>query len=104
LNGGKNVDASTIWTEALEKIRTKLSRASFDTWFANTTAELDGKTLIICCPNRFSTEWNHARYSKLILETIDELTGNMNITIAFKSMEGVPLDNGYTNDRTRIIQ
>lgn len=65
-----------LWDKALAIIRTKLSKPSFDTWLHSTEATgLEDNTLIITAPNEFVRDWLESRYSKLITNTLYEVTG-----------------------------
>ncbi|WP_375140524.1 helix-turn-helix domain-containing protein [Cohnella herbarum] len=80
------IDATEIWTQSLQLIRTKMSKPSFDTWFKETSAVFDGDSIIIYSPTSFANEWLYTRYSSMIIETINEITGNTNLNICFKSL------------------
>lgn len=65
-----------LWNKALQKIETKLSKPSFETWMKSTKAHsLQGDTLTITAPNEFARDWLESRYLHLIADTIYELTG-----------------------------
>ncbi|MGP4081282.1 chromosomal replication initiator protein DnaA [Pseudalkalibacillus sp. R45] len=65
-----------LWNKALAEIETKLSKPSFETWLKSTTAHsLQDDTLIITAPNEFARDWLESRYSNLISETLDTITG-----------------------------
>ncbi len=67
---------SDLWTKALEAIQKKLSKPSFETWLKSTKAHsLTNDTLIITAPNDFARDWLETRYSKLIADTILDITG-----------------------------
>ncbi|GAB6099669.1 chromosomal replication initiator protein DnaA [Halanaerocella petrolearia] len=66
-----------IWKNTLEKIKTKLSTPSYETWFKSTTAlAIKNNIFLIEVPNEFAKDWLETRYSKLIEEVITEVTGN----------------------------
>ena len=65
-----------LWTATLEKIQEKISKPSFETWLKNTKAEtIKESTLIIAAPNEFSRDWLEGQYTKLITDTLYEVTG-----------------------------
>ncbi|MBD7939576.1 chromosomal replication initiator protein DnaA [Cytobacillus sp. Sa5YUA1] len=67
---------SDLWQQALAKIEKKISKPSFETWMKSTKAHtLQGDTLVIKAPNEFARDWLEERYSLLISETIEEVTG-----------------------------
>ena len=60
-----------LWNKALQKIETKLSKPSFETWMKSTKAHsLQGDTLTITAPNEFARDWLESRYLHLIADTI----------------------------------
>ncbi|NPC94893.1 chromosomal replication initiator protein DnaA [Bacillus sp. WMMC1349] len=65
-----------LWTQALEEIKKKLSKPSFETWMKSTKAHsLQEDTLVIIAPNEFARDWLESKYLHLIAETIYGLTG-----------------------------
>ena len=70
-------NAEEIWKETLEKIETKLSTPSFETWFQPTAIlGFQKNTALIEVPNEFAKDWLETRYSKLIKEALLEITNN----------------------------
>ncbi|MDC3424378.1 helix-turn-helix domain-containing protein [Aquibacillus sp. 3ASR75-11] len=62
------------WNSILERIETKISKPSFDTWFKKTVAYKDKENhWLICLPNQFAYEWVENRYEPLIKEVMEEL-------------------------------
>ncbi|TYP73275.1 helix-turn-helix domain-containing protein [Paenibacillus methanolicus] len=76
-----------IWTKALIKIKSQMDIRSFDTWFENTKAEYVEGTFIIYSPIDFATEWLHSRYSKLVLQILEETTGESYVKVEFRTMD-----------------
>lgn len=66
-----------LWTKVLQKISQKLSKPSFETWFADTKAEITDCILTIKVKNEFTADWLEQRYPTLIGETIKEITGQV---------------------------
>ncbi|MFC4558488.1 chromosomal replication initiator protein DnaA [Virgibacillus kekensis] len=65
-----------LWAATLEKIEEKISKPSFDTWLKSTKAEaLDEDTLIISAPNEFARDWLEGRYTQLINDILEDITG-----------------------------
>lgn len=64
-----------LWPQVLHLIEKKLSKPSFDTWLANTTAEVDGDVIIVKANNSFAADWLTVRYKTLISETVRDVTG-----------------------------
>ncbi|RSK29197.1 chromosomal replication initiator protein DnaA, partial [Bacillus sp. HMF5848] len=72
-----------LWKEALKRLKKKVSKPSYDTWLQATTAHaLQNDVLIISAPNEFARDWLENRYSKIIGETIYDITGE-ELTIKF---------------------
>lgn len=89
-------DQPIVWEKALDEMKKQISTPSFNTWLKNTKAEyLDGVYLIYS-PNNFTTEWLYQRYSPLIIQTLEGLTGESNFKVEFQ-----PLDT--TNRESEII-
>ncbi|RBW69151.1 chromosomal replication initiator protein DnaA [Bacillus taeanensis] len=67
---------SDLWNKALGEIEKKLSKPSFETWLKSTAAHsLEADTLTITAPNEFARDWLESRYSGLISDTIQDITG-----------------------------
>ncbi|HLR68781.1 chromosomal replication initiator protein DnaA [Virgibacillus alimentarius] len=65
-----------LWSATLTKIQEKVSKPSFETWLKHTKADaLQDNTLIIAAPNEFSRDWLEGQYTKLITDTLYEVTG-----------------------------
>jgi chromosomal replication initiator protein len=65
-----------LWSKALAEIEKKLSKPSFETWLKSTKADaLKNDTLTITAPNEFARDWLESRYSQLISETLEAITG-----------------------------
>ncbi len=67
---------SDLWNKALAEIEKKISKPSFETWLKSTTAHsLKGDILIITVPNEFTKDWLESRYTRLIEQTLYDITG-----------------------------
>ncbi|TMW71999.1 chromosomal replication initiator protein DnaA [Alteribacter natronophilus] len=65
-----------LWKQALKSIEEKVSKPSFETWLKSTKAEAIGQdSITIIAPNEFARDWLENRYSGLIAETLQEITG-----------------------------
>jgi chromosomal replication initiation ATPase DnaA len=64
-----------LWSTVLNKISEKISKPSFDTWFAGTKAEIIGEMMVVKANNSFAGDWLEERYKTLIFETTKELSG-----------------------------
>jgi hypothetical protein len=87
-----------VWTKALDKIKSEISIPSFNTWFKSTKAEYVESTYLIYSPNNFTTEWLYQRYSKFIMQILEEITGESDFKIEFRSM-----DKSSTNFESSLI-
>jgi transcriptional regulator with XRE-family HTH domain len=75
-----------VWTKVLGKIESEISIPSFNTWFKSTKAEYEESTYVIYSPSNFTTEWLYQRYSKFIMQILEEITGESDFKIEFRSM------------------
>lgn len=76
------MELKEIWQTALNDIEISISRASFITWFKNSSLiRKEGGTAIIACHNGFTKEWLENKYHKLILKAL------RNIDIEIKTIE-----------------
>ncbi|KIP19962.1 Chromosomal replication initiator protein DnaA [Anoxybacillus thermarum] len=67
---------SDLWNKALAEIEKKISKPSFETWLKSTSAHsLKGDILIITVPNEFTKDWLESRYTRLIEQTLYDITG-----------------------------
>ncbi len=65
------MDLKEIWQTALNDIEIGISRASFITWFKNSSLiKKEGGTATIACHNGFTKEWLENKYHKLILKAL----------------------------------
>jgi len=64
-----------LWQNALAEIELNISKASFITWFRNTSivAKKDSG-VVIGAPNGFSKEWLENKFNKLVLKTLRSLS------------------------------
>lgn len=76
------MELKEIWQTALSDIEINISRASFITWFKNSSLiKKEGGTAVIACHNGFTKEWLENKYHKLILKAL------RNIDIEIKTIE-----------------
>ncbi|KKT86105.1 MAG: chromosomal replication initiation protein, chromosomal replication initiator protein [Parcubacteria group bacterium GW2011_GWC1_45_9] len=65
------MDLKELWQSALNDIEINISRASFMTWFKNSSLiKKEGGTAIVSCHNNFTKEWLENKYNKLILKAL----------------------------------
>ena len=78
------LSATEVWTRLLERARNELPAQTFKTWLEPTTALLlDGNTITIGAPDRFTAEWNESKHAQLLASYAPVVLGHP-ITILFK--------------------
>ncbi len=80
------MDYDKIWQSVLGELELSISKASFTTWFKNTTIlEISDENVLIAVPNGFTKRWLEDRYYKNILEGLKNVLKNDQIkTLNFK--------------------
>jgi len=72
-----------VWRDVQDLISTKISKASYETWLKNTTAEIIENTAFIKAPNSFAKDWIESQYRSLITDCLSQVTGkNFELTVA----------------------
>ncbi|WP_090635350.1 HD domain-containing protein [Neobacillus massiliamazoniensis] len=65
-----------LWNQVLAKIQQNISKPSFDTWFAGTSAKyIDEDTIMVYSKNEFQSEWLKDRYKEEIFFAVKEVAG-----------------------------
>ncbi|SFP90302.1 chromosomal replication initiator protein DnaA [Salibacterium halotolerans] len=65
-----------LWNQTLSVIQKKVSKPSYETWLKSTkAAELQEDMIIVTAPNEFARDWLENRYSRLISDTLQDITG-----------------------------
>lgn len=76
--------AVEIWTRLLDRARGDLPAQTFKTWLEPTVAlQLDGDTITIGAPDRFTAEWNESKHAQLLASYAPVALGHP-INIVFK--------------------
>jgi chromosomal replication initiator protein len=76
--------ATEIWTRLLERARGELPAQTFKTWLEPTTAlTIDGDTITIGAPDRFTADWNESKHAQLLASYAPVALGHP-IKIRFK--------------------
>ncbi|TDQ38340.1 chromosomal replication initiator protein DnaA [Aureibacillus halotolerans] len=66
-----------LWDKTLEEIKKKVSKPSYETWLKQTKAyELEQSTLIVTVPNDFARDWLEDKYTSLVSQTVEDITGD----------------------------
>src|SRR5277367_5734999 len=70
------ISAEKIWNTAQEHLRVKLSRDTFNMWFAPLRAcTMDGHHIMVETPNEFSEVWLKDNYLTLIQDAVAVAAG-----------------------------
>jgi chromosomal replication initiator protein len=78
------LSATEVWTRLLERARGELPAQTFKTWLEPTTALLlDGNTITVGAPDRFTAEWNESKHAQLLASYAPVALGHP-ISIIFK--------------------
>lgn len=65
------INLSELWKSALSEIELGVGRASFITWFKDTTiTDINGGTAMVSVPNSFAHTWLKNKYNKFILRAL----------------------------------
>ena len=76
-----------IWSETLEKLKTKISDQNIQTWINPIKpVKISGETLTLEVPNKFIKNWVKDNYKKLLEDTLSD-TGTINYKIEIKTNE-----------------
>ncbi|PWA06696.1 chromosomal replication initiator protein DnaA [Pueribacillus theae] len=107
---------SDLWDRALEEIEKRVSKPSFETWLKSTKAHaIENDLLIVAAPNEFARDWLENRYTSLIAEIIQEITGstleikfitpqqNSDEEIEVKKPKKMPKINNTANDSPKTM-
>ena len=69
----ENIDNEKLWNIVLGELELSLSKASFTTWFSNTSIhDIINNQIIINVPNIFAKEWLEKKYKKDILSSVQK--------------------------------
>ncbi|PSO43988.1 MAG: chromosomal replication initiator protein DnaA [Parcubacteria group bacterium SW_4_49_11] len=67
-----------IWNAVLGEIELNVSKAQFDTWIKDTyIVRMDKNEIIVCVPNTFTREWLSNKFHSLIVESVQNITGEI---------------------------
>ena len=77
-----------LWVQVLERLQTKLSSPTFDTWIKTAIPEqLEDGSLVIRTPNPFARSWIQKYYLKTINEAVEQVLGHA-VDIHVTSVQG----------------
>lgn len=61
------------WEAVREAVRQRIGVAAYEAWFRSLEGALEGDTLVLRCPDRFSRDWVRERYGPVIQEITPQL-------------------------------
>jgi len=71
------VNQDQIWSQVQEELRFQLAKRTYDMWLKNTSVvSADGSTFRIGVPSKLAKDWLEDRFSGLIQETLQAVTGS----------------------------
>jgi chromosomal replication initiator protein len=71
------VNQDQIWSQVQEELRFQLAKRTYDMWLKNTSVvSADGNTFRIGVPSKLAKDWLEDRFSGLIQETLQAVTGS----------------------------
>jgi chromosomal replication initiator protein len=71
------VNQDQIWSQVQEELRFQLAKRTYDMWLKNTSVvSADGGTFRIGVPSKLAKDWLEDRFSGLIQETLQAVTGS----------------------------
>src|SRR3989344_4677746 len=71
------LDRENIWRSVLAEVELTTSRASFITWFKETSiADMNDGVITVSVPNGFAKNWLQDKYHKAILRALRNIAGD----------------------------
>jgi len=95
----EKINNEELWEIVLGELEISLSKASFTTWFSNTSIyDILSDQVIINVPNIFAKEWLEKKYKKDILTSIQKYNPKI---ISFSCQVNQPVqNNSFSNQQT----
>lgn len=79
------MNTNELWQAVLGGLELALSKANFTTWFKQTfISEIKDNTVVIGVPNLFTKAWLEKKYTKEILQTLQDLTNGTVKLLVYK--------------------
>jgi chromosomal replication initiator protein len=73
----RELNQDQIWSQVQEELRFQLAKRTYDMWLKNTSVvSADGNTFRIGVPSKLAKDWLEDRFSGLIQETLQAVTGS----------------------------
>jgi chromosomal replication initiator protein len=107
-----------IWSQVQEELRFQLAKRTYDMWLKNTSVvSADGATFRIGVPSKLAKDWLEDRFSGLIQETLQAVTGsevdidfviapsgNRPAHLLFDGDDGNASENGHENGAEPAVE
>jgi chromosomal replication initiator protein len=61
------------WESVRAAVRACVGEPAFEAWFQRLSGTIEGDTLILSCPDRFSRDWVRARYGRVLADLVPEV-------------------------------
>src|SRR5437870_9013650 len=75
--GGRVLNQDQVWSQVQEELRCQLAKRTYDMWLKNTSVgAADSGTFRIGVPSKLAKDWLEDRFSGLIQETLQAVTGS----------------------------
>src|SRR6266550_1556526 len=75
-SGGMSLNQDQVWSQVQEELRFQLAKRTYDMWLKNTSVlSADNNTYRIGVPSKLAKDWLADRFSGLIQETLQAVTG-----------------------------
>lgn len=82
-------DIKVFWQQVLEQLQMQMTQATYDTWFANTAAQLENGVLTVYTPNEYAKDWLENRLFNTISRTVNDLAGkSLELQFVIKNTNG----------------
>src|SRR6267378_5562672 len=76
-SGGMSLNQDQVWSQVQEELRFQLAKRTYDMWLKNTSVlSADNNTYRIGVPSKLAKDWLADRFSGLIQETLQAVTGS----------------------------
>jgi chromosomal replication initiator protein len=83
--------ADDLWTQFQNVIKSKVSKANWQTWLSRIDAEFEEENPVLITPSEFHLRWVQDKHGDLIASTYTEIFGP-NAQPVFRVVEGAPAE------------
>jgi chromosomal replication initiator protein len=100
------VNQDQIWSQVQEELRFQLAKRTYDMWLKNTSVvSADGGTFRIGVPSKLAKDWLEDRFSGLIQETLQAVTGSeVDIDFVISATGHRPALSSVDGDFDRVLE